>query len=414
MSPQPSLSGVSARLRSGSKASSLGAPTPMAANHDSSVLSTDVGNGEDFPFMSRSGPGKSSTRSVASKLSHVQAVELDHPTTLTEEAFEKADHAAVAGEDADDDDTIRASAYQHIEAQFADHDEDHPDARQLMLDHEFLEDSAPRLQLHEPGTHLLYQDPQQSHGHDRPMTSGSGATYDQAQTAFGDFDGVHCDPDVDDFVPPPPPELLNEDRPRPRMLPPPRPTSYFDPETGQQMLYYPAPVPAMLNLPPKLSKKPKAAARQMRRSELIVNAMPQQSREARVWLPDPMQGLGGSSEPFMTDVLLDDNLGSAVPLGAGHHSCPSRPEPSALPPASPHHPTSTSFTPRRTSLNLWIPTTATMDRVRDRVRDKEGRGTEQQGLEIAGDLDREHRGGEAMEGDGGTGGRVLGRMGQGG
>jgi len=319
MSPHPSMSGASARLRSGSKTGSVEAPFG-AENTDfaeSSGISQEVGNGEDFPFLSRNGAGKISTRSTRSNLSYVQTAVLNEPTGLTKEAFDEADRAVHAGRELDDDETIRASAYQHIEAQFADDDddEDHINPLQPMLDRHRYEDlSSPRLQIHEPGSHPLYQDHVYSgFGDDRPTTSGSNATYQQAQTEFGDFDGVHCVPEIHDFPPPPEPHIPQETaKPRPPAVP--RPKSYFDLSTGQQMLFYPAPVPAMLNLPPKLSKRPKAAARNMRRSQLVVDAMAQESRESRVWLPDPMADMRGSRDnlPFMTE-LMGDNLGSAPP-----------------------------------------------------------------------------------------------------
>ncbi|CCU75515.1 hypothetical protein BGHDH14_bgh01688 [Blumeria hordei DH14] len=46
------------------------------------------------------------------------------------------------------------------------------------------------------------------------------------------------------------------------------PQSYTDPTTGHQMVYYPAPVPIMLNLPQKLSNKPPSASRFHRRSQV--------------------------------------------------------------------------------------------------------------------------------------------------
>ncbi|KAK1751115.1 hypothetical protein QBC47DRAFT_84464 [Echria macrotheca] len=303
MSPHPSLTGASVRLRSGSKTSSIGVPGHGAEDAGSTGYTPDTVTGEAFPFVTRHGPGKSSTRSVASKLSYVEAAELEHPTALTHRAFEEADRAAATGMDLDDDDTIRASAYQHIEAQFADAFDDHANASQPMLSDD-MDEATPRFELQDPHDQSAYDQRGMPQSDERPMTAASNATYEQAQNAFGDFDGVHCDPDADGFVPPPMPELLSDRRP------PPRPKSYFDPSTGQQMLYYPAPVPAMLNLPPKLSKKPKAAARNMRRSELL-SVMPQASRESRTWLPDPMEGLRGSRDdlPSMMD-FMGNGLGA--------------------------------------------------------------------------------------------------------
>ncbi|KAK3386413.1 hypothetical protein B0H63DRAFT_391827 [Podospora didyma] len=321
MSPLHSLSAASARLRSSSKAGSIGLQSPVTGNMEYDRIATDVGNGEDFPFIDRHGPGKSSIRSTASKLSLAQIAELDFPTGLTQEALDEADRAAAAGEHLEDDETIRASAHQHIEAQFADEMDDmgspETEIGQPILDHGFLDEPAPRLQLHQPGLYPQYGEHLDTND-TRPTTSASATTYEQAQTAFGDFDGVHCDPEADGFPSPQesgvPAEQPQQQRREPRPSPPRRPASYFDPSTGQQMLYYPARVPAMLNLPPKLSKKPKAAAvRDVRRSQVMsAIVMPPAARESRVWLPDPVAHGSKESLPFMTG-LLDDNLGTGTP-----------------------------------------------------------------------------------------------------
>ncbi|EPE32196.1 hypothetical protein GLAREA_07329 [Glarea lozoyensis ATCC 20868] len=67
-----------------------------------------------------------------------------------------------------------------------------------------------------------------------------------------------------------------------------RPQSYADPSTGQQMVYYPAPVPMMLNLPQKLSKNPSAMARNKRRSQVMSN-IPAAARQSAIWLPDVLE-----------------------------------------------------------------------------------------------------------------------------
>jgi len=344
MSPHPSLSGASGRLRSGSKTGSVEVP-PVAEKPDDNGIETarlsEVGNGEDFPFLSRHGPGKMSTRSTRSNLSYVQSIQLDEPIGLTKEAFDEADRAASASHDLDEEEIIRASAYQHIEAQFAHFDDDdthHSTIRQPMLTQAYDDLPSPRLQIHQPESHHLYQDQAYGSYHDdRPTTSASTATYQQAQNAFGDFDGVHCVPEVDGFPLAPEPEeahgfsppqepmpLVTADK---HVLPAPRPKSYFDPSTGQEMMYYPARVPAMLNLPPKLSKKPKAAARQMRRSQMVVSAMAQDTRESRVWLPDPLDGARGSREslPFMGDLLGAPLHMAPEHAAQGDESIPARP-----------------------------------------------------------------------------------------
>ncbi|KAL5628605.1 hypothetical protein BROUX41_003353 [Berkeleyomyces rouxiae] len=69
-------------------------------------------------------------------------------------------------------------------------------------------------------------------------------------------------------------------------MPPRRPQSYMDPETGVEMAYYPARVPMMLSLPQKLSKKPKAAQRNSRQSK-VLSMMPTVNRESAPWLNNP-------------------------------------------------------------------------------------------------------------------------------
>jgi len=329
MSPHSSVSGAPLRLRSASKASSYNVPSPIAGN-----MAIDNWGGEDSLFMSRHGPGKSSVRSTVSRASLGLIAELDQPSALTKEAFDAADRVAIIGEDAEDDDTIRASAHQHIEAEFADVLEDvgSPQTEVLLpvldngfMENGFMDSTSPRLQLHQPEEYPQYRENLAVQDDDRPTTSGSNMTY-EAQRAFGDFDGVHCDPEVGEFPPPQVPRFQEPEAPRAsRQLdqPPPRPKSYFDHSTGQQMLFYPAPVPAMLNLPPKLSRKSKAetSARNIRRSQILSampQAMPQATsqpvRASRVWLPDPMEGVNGSRDnlPFMTG-LLGDDLGAATP-----------------------------------------------------------------------------------------------------
>ncbi|KAK3293667.1 uncharacterized protein B0H64DRAFT_218210 [Chaetomium fimeti] len=299
MSPHHSMSAASGRLRSGSKASSIGMPSHIPGNADMGGALADLEHSQEFRFLPRHGPGKASTRSVASRLSLAQIAELEHPTTLTREALDEADRAAAAGETPDVEETIRSSAHQFIEAEFA------QEANGPEPSYESRGDPTPRLQLHQPDEYQAYQPyrPPPRIEDDRPTTSGSGGTYEQAQAAFGDFDGVHCDPDTGNLAPKPDPGHYDPPA-RPHGTLAARPTTYFDPGTGQQMMFYPAPVPAMLNLPPKLSKKPKAPVRATQRSQ-VVSGVPKATRESRVWLPDPTEGLHRSNDdaPFMGELL---------------------------------------------------------------------------------------------------------------
>ncbi|CAK7262554.1 hypothetical protein SEPCBS57363_000125 [Sporothrix epigloea] len=386
MSSSSSSNGnVSRQLSTGKAASTSSAHNSLMANiygvTDQPFTGDDV-----FPFLSRHGSGKTSVRSARSgQISLPDITELDLPISLTQHALDEADRRIAAGEDHDDDDTIRANAHQYIDEDDVDGDGDadadsetdlhmtlnqanrtwqpavgssatassallssqspppihmpsvnnflgyasSPQYPQYVLNSADLSGHAlsGQIQMMPEHDNLLQQytnhkEPgarQGGHagelvegGHEleRLATVASGATYEIAQTAFEDFDGVHCDPEaaslrrlvrahsildrqspVADFPRRTPP-VANKQRP----LQPTRPTSYLDPQTGQQMLYYPAPVPAMLQMPQKLSRNPKAAERNARRSQVLSMMMqlPKQERQSRTWLPDPMKGESGS------------------------------------------------------------------------------------------------------------------------
>ncbi len=167
--------------------------------------------GEDgFPFLSRHGPGKTSVRSLQSnKLSLPEIAEVELPMTLTQEALDEADRLMAAGEEHGDDDTIRETAHQHIDMDFdmgLDMDlgltpnaniwgtQSAPAHGEMPQDYVGYGAPQPPLQG-AMGQHHTTYDPNPQQDSDRPVTARSGATYDQAQAAFRDFDGVHCDPD---------------------------------------------------------------------------------------------------------------------------------------------------------------------------------------------------------------------------
>lgn len=115
-------------------------------------------------------------------------------------------------------------------------------------------------------------------GDERPSTAASVDTFQQAQTLFQDFDGTHYAPSVrvpspgnakrDTFIRAPAPD----NRPR-----------YPPPNTG--MVYYPAPVPATLNLPKRLSRAPPAHMEAKRRTQLL-SAITPDARKSAIWLND--------------------------------------------------------------------------------------------------------------------------------
>ncbi|KAL2265838.1 hypothetical protein VTJ83DRAFT_6938 [Remersonia thermophila] len=308
-------SAASQRLRSGSKSSSTGLPAHIPENKAVEEDAHVEDFASEYRFLPRHGPGKASTRSVASKLSLVQIAELEDPTSLTKEALDEAERAEAAGETSDVDDDIKASAHQFIEAEFADLTSGLDLSQPIPVGPQPDGDATLRLQLHQPDDYQPYGHHHDDALHDahpdRPMTSASMTTLEQAQVAFGDFDGVHCDPDTVDFpprqavpvypLPPPPPPQL------PRGSIGTMPTAYIDPATGQQMLYYPAPVPAMLNLPPKLSKKPKRQSR----VPPVLGAQPRTSHESRVWLPESTGSLRKSNEDAPYLGSLTDGVGAS-------------------------------------------------------------------------------------------------------
>ncbi|KAL8710690.1 MAG: hypothetical protein Q9220_004708 [cf. Caloplaca sp. 1 TL-2023] len=129
---------------------------------------------------------------------------------------------------------------------------------------------------------------------DHPPRPSSADTYQQAQAAglFSDFDGVHATDRQHATDPLDPQNDPNEYRPRQssnRISSAGRPQSYLEPLPGENMIYYPAPVPMMLNLPQKLSKNPTAPKRNKRRSELL-NGLAPDSRKSAAWLPEFLEG----------------------------------------------------------------------------------------------------------------------------
>ncbi|KAI4861372.1 hypothetical protein F4820DRAFT_69283 [Hypoxylon rubiginosum] len=290
MSPNPSLLSNPTRLRSGSG-------TLSAAE-------SEVGG-----FMSRQGPGKSSVRSVrsASKPTLTDIAELE-PTTLTPAAMDAADRLAEEPEE----ETLKIPRMEDIDLT--------PNAEQYGTSngYDYWDQAVAEARR---GDEHDGRD-------DRPPTSaGSTGTYELAEKAFADFDGAHCPSDVDleetlfmpsltngpstdtPFLQPFDYDLSkDEEDPNPsrpvisRPIGPPtvRPKSYMDPETGQTMLFYPARVPLMLNLPQKLSKKPKAEARNARRSQVLEKMTETNRQSSTTWLPE-----------FLSDPLPD-------PTGSGY------------------------------------------------------------------------------------------------
>ncbi|KAJ5679498.1 hypothetical protein N7462_007742 [Penicillium macrosclerotiorum] len=162
-----------------------------------------------------------------------------------------------------------------------DHDEDSRYLDHLPAPLPILPAPQPTIYNPQPDDGLYYHPydgPEQAqiaaHELERPNSAASGDTYQQARTLFTDFDGVHFAPL--DFTEPGRQLSLSQ---------PPlasKPESYKAPPAGEQMVYYPAPVPRMLNLPPKLSRKP-IADREKRRTQLLTNIVAE-DRKSAPWL----------------------------------------------------------------------------------------------------------------------------------
>lgn len=109
---------------------------------------------------------------------------------------------------------------------------------------------------------------------DRPESATSGDTFQQIDTAFADFDGTHYSIDRDGSIR--------------RQLPlhhPPRARdsrAFREAQPGEQMIYYPAPVPVMLNLPSRLSKA--NFSQQQQRRLQAMSTIPDDMRKSAPWL----------------------------------------------------------------------------------------------------------------------------------
>lgn len=113
--------------------------------------------------------------------------------------------------------------------------------------------------------------------HERPETRNSTDTSREAHDLFTDFDGVH--------------QGLQETQGHSRRISLTRPplasngTAHDEPQPGQKMVYYPAPVPMMLNLPQRLSKMQGVNDRERRRLQAL-SAVPPEIRNSAPWLKE--------------------------------------------------------------------------------------------------------------------------------
>jgi hypothetical protein len=108
---------------------------------------------------------------------------------------------------------------------------------------------------------------------DRPPTSVTKEQEDE--DAFGDFDGVHYSG-----------SMTRSSRQLSLGQPPLARDSkvYKEAQPGERMIYYPAPVPVMLNLPPRLSNV-NITQREKRRLQAL-SGVPEEMRKSAAWLND--------------------------------------------------------------------------------------------------------------------------------
>ncbi|TKA53024.1 hypothetical protein B0A49_13537, partial [Cryomyces minteri] len=103
-------------------------------------------------------------------------------------------------------------------------------------------------------------------------------------TIFDGFDGVHHSPTAEDNTNFEPESPQSRRATAIRNALHARPQTWLEPPPGDNMVYYPAPVPRMLNLPKRLSQLPSAAVQARRRTQLLAS-LPPDAKNSAAWLP---------------------------------------------------------------------------------------------------------------------------------
>ncbi|KNG44699.1 5 -methylthioadenosine s-adenosylhomocysteine [Stemphylium lycopersici] len=145
----------------------------------------------------------------------------------------------------------------------------------------------PTEERHAQNAHYQYQD--QRDFPDRPPTAASTDTTHQARTLWQDFDGVHCPNTVEEE--PEPSHHSHHGHSRQSS----HNHSFMDHNPGRHsmgapppedgMVFYPAPVPRMLNLPKRLSQLPPSDVRTRRQTQLL-ESMQTENRKSMALLGD--------------------------------------------------------------------------------------------------------------------------------
>jgi hypothetical protein len=126
---------------------------------------------------------------------------------------------------------------------------------------------------------------------DRPPTAASTDTSRQARTLWQDFDGVHCPDTVPEEEPVPSHGTHSRHSSYNSMMQ----SSYGHPDQGAPppddgMVFYPAPVPKLLNLPKRLSQLPPSDVQARRRTQVL----------------DHMQAENRKSAPMLGDMIGEE------------------------------------------------------------------------------------------------------------
>jgi hypothetical protein len=165
------------------------------------------------------------------------------------------------------------------------------------------------LQIHVPHDVQLDHD-------DQPRTASSQDTFHQTEGLFQDFDGTHYAPstlsrygslrDASGGAFP----LEDRNHSMLKDLPQPGGMTSLVPPPEDGMVYYPAPVPRMLNLPQKISQAPSAVAMAKRKTQLL-NTLPEDVKKSAHWLPQT-DALPGTRASRMNLASLPPQLRASV------------------------------------------------------------------------------------------------------
>lgn len=370
---------IAARQGGYSPAAFVKSPGPSGTGRliPGSLTAVSLPEPDAATLLSRHGAGKSSVRSVRSAKLSLADISESEPMALTQAVLDEADNAPPLEMEAIIDDAV---AYEE-----GDESKPSTDAFYEMMQSGATQQPAFSFVAESSAEVVNRPDPEV-----RPPTSQSQDTYHQAQHAFFDFDGVHCadngteagnkedddesmpteehyiavdqhlaeaEDDVFDLPPLQFPQSLPSPPQAPAFsygddaLPPPpqpvgfiRPQSYFDPAAGVQMNYYPARVPATLNIPQKLSNKPKANQRNSRQSK-VLSAMldttyhPVNNDAARRASAMPVMGstVDLESEPRPMKERHHERRPSFLPISSEDMHKINEPLPEAVEPTAPAH-----------------------------------------------------------------------------